>query len=109
MNDQDKLTIQLLDKSFQVRCPEDSRPALQAAARFLDARMREVRDHGRVVGMERVAMMTALNITYDFLELKNKKEGPSPEVTARLEKLHDTIDTALIGGEQLELDATHAE
>lgn len=100
----DKLDIRLLDKSFQVKCPTENREQLKAAASYLDRKMREVRDNGRVVGMERIAMMTALNIAYDFLEAQHRQSMPSEQVTQRLSVLHDNIEAALDDAKQLELD-----
>jgi cell division protein ZapA len=101
----DKLDIRLLDKQFQVRCPTENREQLKAAASYLDGKMREIRDNGRVVGMERVAMMTALNITYDFLEAQHRQSMPSEQVTQRLTALHDNIEAALDDAKQLEFEA----
>lgn len=105
MMETDKLDIKLLDKQFQVRCPSENREQLKAAASYLDRKMREIRDNGRVVGMERIAMMTALNITYDFLESQHRQHAPSGQVAQRLEALHDNIEAALDDAKQLEFDA----
>jgi cell division protein ZapA len=109
MSEQNTLTIELLDKSFQVKCPESSRQSLQEAAHYLNDKMREVRDHGRVIGSERITMMAALNICYELLELKSQRSEQllSPELLRRLESLQKKIDVVLVGErqKQLEFDA----
>ena len=59
--------IKILDKEYMITCPEDEKEALVASARYLDRRMKEARDGGKVLGTERMAVMTALNIVHDLL------------------------------------------
>jgi cell division protein ZapA len=56
------VSIRILDKEYQVQCPPDQQDALLAAARDLDQRMREIRRSGNVIGLERIAVMAALNL-----------------------------------------------
>ena len=60
--------IHILDKEYQVSCPPDEREALQQSARILDERMRSIRATGGVIGLERIAVMAALNLTYDLMK-----------------------------------------
>jgi cell division protein ZapA len=68
------VTVSILDKDYHVACSEDERGALLEAVDFLDTRMRELREGGRLLGAERVAVMTALNIVHEFLELRRRSE-----------------------------------
>ncbi|HFE31734.1 MAG TPA: cell division protein ZapA, partial [Gammaproteobacteria bacterium] len=60
------VTIRLLDKDYQVACPAEERMALLESARYLDEKMREIRDSRKMIGSERVAVMAALNIAHDL-------------------------------------------
>ncbi len=58
--------VRILDKEYQVQCPPDEKAALQNSAQLLDERMREARKSGSVIGLERIAVMVALNLSYDL-------------------------------------------
>lgn len=68
MSDNNTLKVKILDKDYLVSCPDDKKHALTAAAVHLDGKMREIRSSGKVLGTERIAVMAALNITYELLQ-----------------------------------------
>ena len=96
------VSVKILDKEYQVACPADEVDALTASARFLDAQMQEIRDTGKVFGLDRIAVMAALNIANDFLANRNTVTSVQTEVGDRIDKLKDRIDAAL--GEHRQLD-----
>ncbi|MCK5723446.1 MAG: cell division protein ZapA, partial [Gammaproteobacteria bacterium] len=61
----DGITIHILDKEYMIACDEDERHDLQRSAEYLDKRMREIRDSGKIVGSDRIAVMAALNISHE--------------------------------------------
>ena len=95
------LNVKILGKEFQVSCPEEEREALLLAASQLDARMREIRESGKVIGLERIAIMAGLNITHEYLQAKNLAEGK--DTTDMLKKLNRKLDNALQGAQQMEI------
>lgn len=64
------VSIRILDKEYQVHCPPEQQNALLASARDLDQRMREIRRSGNVIGLERIAVMAALNLAYELAEAR---------------------------------------
>ena len=66
------VSVRILDKEYQVNCPEDEIDELNASARYLDAQMRGIRDSGKVLGLDRMAVMAALNIANDLLHIKQR-------------------------------------
>lgn len=66
MSEPSSVVVHLLDKEFRVACPADEKENLIRAARYLDDKMREVRA-SNVLGLERIAVMTALNLAHDLL------------------------------------------
>lgn len=66
MNQPNTVSIRILDKEYQVNCPPDERNALLQSASYLDEWMRAIRNSGSVIGLERIAVMAALNLTYDL-------------------------------------------
>ncbi|MCZ6575465.1 MAG: cell division protein ZapA [Acidiferrobacterales bacterium] len=93
-NVQDGVTVTIMGKEFMVACPEGERDALAAAASFLDRKMREIQDSGKVIGTERCAIMAALNIANDLLDLR-KQGNITPDVNQKLRFLQTKIDAAL--------------
>ena len=65
------VSVDILEKEYQVACPPDEEMALTQAARYLDQHMRDIRSTGKVMGLERVAIMAALNISHELLALKS--------------------------------------
>ena len=64
-----RVSVRILDRDYMIACPHEERPALLDAAEYLNARMREVRDSGKVVGLDRIAVMVALNMANELLQL----------------------------------------
>jgi cell division protein ZapA len=87
--------VTILDKEYRVTCPEEERDALFGAAQLLDERMREIRGAGRVVGLERVAVMAALNFAHELLQNRSEKDEYSRAVNARIRQIQNKIDAAL--------------
>jgi cell division protein ZapA len=93
-NLQQGVTVNIMGKEFIVACPEGERDALAAAAAFLDHKMREIQDSGKVIGTERCAVMAALNITHDLLDLR-QRGSITPDIKQKLRFLQTKIDAAL--------------
>jgi cell division protein ZapA len=89
------VTISILGKELMVACPDGEREALLAAARELDQRMRDIQDGGKVLGGERVAVMTALNLANELLGLRRQNSGVPGELDGRLQALTGRIEAAL--------------
>ena len=96
-----KLMVRILDKEFQVTCAADEQDDLIHAAEQLDKRMRDIRDTGKVIGIERIAIMAGLNITNEMLQAKDVSEGK--DTTNLLKKINRKVDKALQSARQLEI------
>lgn len=68
MSDKNTLAVKILDKEYLVACPEDKQAELREASNQLDSKMREIRTSGKVYGTERIAVMAALNLTYELMQ-----------------------------------------
>jgi len=88
------LDVTIMGREFRVSCPEKERDSLLQAVGYLDRKMREIRDSGKVIGVERIAIMAALNIAHDYL---NKQGVPADEaaVKASLERIGGLLDQAI--------------
>jgi cell division protein ZapA len=102
-SDSARVSVRILEKEYFIACPHEERSALLDAAEFLNSRMREVRDSGKVVGLDRIAVMVALNLANDFLRQKSRDVKLEGEVGSRVKVLRERAETALAKGKQLEL------
>jgi cell division protein ZapA len=89
------LEIKLLDRELRVACPEDERGELLDAVAFLDKRMREIRDAGKIASVERIALMAALNITHELLGMKVGRGVDLSDFKRRMDSMQAAIDQAL--------------
>ncbi len=96
------VSVTILDKEYLVSCPPDERDALLASARYLDQKMREIRDSGKVIGADRIAVMAALNIAHELLARDSEQSQMSETLAQRLRRLQEKIEGALFQSQQLE-------
>ena len=98
------VTVKILDKDYQVACPEDQEAELVVSAKYLDKQMRSIRETGKVIGLERIAVMAALNISYELLQASETggAERPGPDAGA-VDSLTRKLDDALYQLRQLEI------
>ncbi|MCP4491794.1 MAG: cell division protein ZapA [Gammaproteobacteria bacterium] len=99
MTDQQPINVSILDKDYKVACPTGEQPALLASARYLDDKMRGVRDSGSIVGSERIAVITALNIANELLS----SDSIDKDISPRLKSLESKITQVLEQARQLEI------
>ncbi len=85
----------ILGKEFVVGCPADERDALHESARLLDRKMREIKEGGKVIGSERIAVMAALNIAHELLRERGQDGGYTRNLNERLRAIQDKIDAVL--------------
>ncbi|MGI9303245.1 MAG: cell division protein ZapA [Gammaproteobacteria bacterium] len=97
------VTVNILDKEYRVACPEEEQAALMSSAELLSRRMKEIRDSGKVIGMDRVAVMAALNLTHELLQSERRREAFAEGFGLRLRSLQERIGSALKSEQQLEL------
>ena len=98
-----RVSVRLLDREYQVACPADERSDLLDSAEYLDAKMREVRDSGKVVGLDRIAVISALNLANELIKLRRHGTALDGDVGARLRTLRERVEAALERGQQMEL------
>jgi len=101
--DQARVSVRIMDKEYVVACPYEERSALLDAAEFLNARMREIRDTGKVVGLDRIAVMAALNLAHEFLKGKDRESRLDNGVGQRVRALRERVEGAMGKSQQLEL------
>ncbi len=88
------IKITILDKEYMVSCPEGEADALRASARHLSDRMQQIRSGGKVVGMDRIAVMAGLNLAHEAIELGAGAASAS-NALQRISQMNEQIDQAL--------------
>jgi len=101
--DQARVSVRIMEKEFVIACPYDERSALLDAAEFLNARMREIRDTGKVIGIDRIAVMAALNLAHEYLKGRDRESRLDNGVGQRVRALRERVEGALGKSQQLEL------
>ena len=96
------VSVRILEKEYQVACPASERTDLLDSAEMLNEKMREIRDSGKVVGLDRIAVMAALNMANELLQTKAKDEALETSLGPRLKVLNERVDN-ILGNQQLEL------
>lgn len=99
--DQPGVKVSIMGKEFMVACPEEEKTSLVAAAKYLDHKMKDIHNSGKVLGAERCAIMAALNIANELLQYQN--EGVPADMGNKIKALQAKIDNALRDSAQLSL------
>lgn len=102
MSPANTVTVHILDKEYQVACPQDQESELASSAKYLDKQMRSIRDTGKVIGLERIAVMAALNISFELLQASTQSSS-SQGSSGALKQLNSKLDDALYDLRQLEI------
>ena len=97
------VSVRILEREYQVSCPANERTALLDSAEALNDRMREIRDSGKVVGLDRIAVMAALNMANELLQARERGQSLENTVGDRIKLLSDRVETVLGNTQQLEL------
>jgi cell division protein ZapA len=95
------LDVNILDREFRVACPDDERGELLDAVKYLDLKMREIRDAGKIASVERIAIMAALNIAHELLTTRVGGGFDLAELKRRMQGMQATIDEALVDQDRL--------
>lgn len=103
MNGGKPVSVHILDKEYLISCKDSEREQLHTAVTFLNMKMKEVKESGKVIGAERIAVMTALNIANELLGYKRKINDYNSSVDKTIQRLSNKLDEALTSGKQFEI------
>lgn len=90
------ITVEILGKRYSVACPEHQVEALIQSAHYVDNKMREIRESRRVVGLDKIAVMAALNIAHEFLTEHNQVHDYRQNLESKMRHLTAALDEAMI-------------
>ena len=95
MSEAKTLQIAIMGREFRVACPEAEQAGLLEAVDYLNKKMLEIRDAGKVIGLERIAIMAALNIAHEFLSTKVGGSFDMAEIKRRMNRMETVLDQAM--------------
>ena len=91
-----QIEVKILDREFRLAVADEDKPRLLEAVRMVDEKMRAVRDAGRVSGVDRIAVMAALQLAHELLGAQQPADGtPSAELLGRIRKMREDLDAEL--------------
>ncbi len=93
--------VAILYRQYRIACPDEERESLMAAVDYLDKKMREIKDGGKIAGTDRIAVMAALNITHELLAAKTGAGFDIGEYKRRMVAMNTLLDEALASQEKL--------
>jgi len=102
-DNQARVSVRILENEYHISCPIEERSDLLDSAEFLNLKMREIRDSGKVVGLDRIAVIAALNMANELIRFRNRDTNLDSDVGGRLRILRERVESALEKGQQLEL------
>jgi cell division protein ZapA len=97
----EQLSLSILDREYRLACTEEEKPALLACARYVDDKMRAIREGGKVMGADRIAVMAALQIAHEMFNARSGEGLEVGELRRRLRELGQVCDEALLPQERL--------
>ena len=97
------LNVSILDRDYGVSCQAEEVEDLKDSARLLDERMRDIRRSGKIVGVDRISVMAALNIAHDLIKTRAELANQDRITERQLNRLNEKIERALANARQLDL------
>ncbi|MCW7555846.1 cell division protein ZapA [Endozoicomonas gorgoniicola] len=88
-------SVKILDKEYRISCPREEEASLQRAAHQLHDKMKEIKSGGKVIGLERIAVMAALNMSYELLQLKESQFENNTDAQQQIQDMMGKLDQAL--------------
>ena len=96
-------TVEILGKLYSIRCLESELKSLQQAAALVNQKMTEIQTSGKAINLERIAIITALNITHQFLQSDQQKSSLVDRINHQLLQLQNKLDQAINQPKEMEL------
>lgn len=94
MDNQDSLTIKILEKEYRVACPPEEKDSLVASANMLNEKLMQIKRKGSVISTERIAVMAALNMTHEIIN-GQALVGEHTALNERIDSLSKKIDNTM--------------
>jgi cell division protein ZapA len=95
------INVTILDRVYKIKCKQGEASDLQSSAKYVEEQMRKVRQSGLVTNTDRVAVVTALNLSHELLKLKQEKTQSSQLMNQRIQNLFDRVKNSVVAEEEV--------
>lgn len=99
----ENISVNILGREYQISCPASEEEALRKSARYLDKQMGAIKSRGSTLGYEKIAVMTALNLSHELLQKSQTAKESQIDSQHDLKQLEAKIDSALLASRQIEI------
>lgn len=99
-NGSEPVAVHILDREFLIACTAEERPGLLAAARYLDAKLRDMRANARTSGLDRLAILAALNISHELLGERERNEREAARLADKMQAIGGKLERIVSGSLQ---------
>ena len=96
------ISVQLLDRTYQLKCKPEEAEKLKEAAAYLDVKMHEIFDNSNTVGHERTAMLAAMGVCYELMCMRAEKDAYGEEMYDRIKNLQTKVES-IVSSSQLNI------
>lgn len=97
------VSITISGKEYQIACPKEEKAALLSSAQMLNDNMEQIRSTGKVVGLDRIAVMTALNLAHELINLQDHEDNGLDDVNRSISQMNEKVSAFLEEDRQLNL------
>lgn len=95
------ISVKILDRNYQIKCPPDQTHELQESASYVNEQMKKIQRTTNINSTDRVAIVTALNISHELLQLKKQKNNYIDIMNQRIQELQRRIENFLASTEEV--------
>jgi len=92
VSERNPVTVRILDREYLVSCTDEERADLLQAADHVDTKMREIRGQSKVLGIERVAVLAALNIAHESLGTRQQLDDVGQNLASELQAINARLE-----------------
>lgn len=97
------VSVSILGKEYQIACQEQEQEALISSAQLLHNSMEKIRSTGKVVGLDRIAVMAALNLAHDLISLQSQEGSEVDDIGKKIVQMKEKVSAFLDEDRQLDL------
>ncbi|RKZ89543.1 MAG: cell division protein ZapA [Gammaproteobacteria bacterium] len=97
------VSVSILGKEYQIACPEEEKPALISSAQLLHSNMEQIQSSGKIIGLDRIAVMAALNLAHELINLRDHEGNGLDDVNKSILLMKEKVSAFLEEERQLEL------
>ncbi|RKZ58431.1 MAG: cell division protein ZapA [Gammaproteobacteria bacterium] len=97
------VSVSILGKEYQISCPEEEKAALISSAQLLHSNMEQIQSSGKIIGLDRIAVMAALNLAHDLINLRDHGGNDLDDINKSILLMKEKVNAFLEEDRQLEL------